>query len=208
MIRNILNKYLIGLVSFSLIGASIFSVASCTRIPPPGYHSYVYNDTDCPFSFEYPEEWNVEVYPSSLWKGVHIFGGPSSPANSGESEGLYIFLASVSQTPKYFSYSNAHELIQQQLEYGSRVNEFHLLGQGDIKLGKEIGEWVSFSKYDSYVVSLALPTEQRHITCRHVAVDYKGRIYWLRQEVNTDLVSYEEFKPGFDHILKTFKFLN
>jgi hypothetical protein len=198
---------LLVIVSFILCAASL-SCGTRNGDISPGYSLYTFDSTEGPFSFEYPEKWGLEVYPSSLWKGVQIVFGSNSPRSWTESEGSNIFLASVSQTPKHFSYSNAHELIQQQLDYSSELNEFHFIGKGKIRLGKETGEWVTFSGYKSYLSSLAWPPEYRHITCRHVAVDYKGRTYWLRQEVNTDLDSYEEYKPGFDHILKTFKFLN
>jgi hypothetical protein len=186
-----------------LIGAA--SVMACTS----PYTKYVHNSEVGLFSFEYPKIWQLQTFSDGHWDGARLFFGSTQPRGAYEGlpeRGTWAVVWSCLQgfTP---TIANAHEWLE------TFVAPDYLLAPplNTIERSKPMidgveGESMSFSIYGD--MSFSNSYKPSHMTCQVIGVDYKGRIYIFMLAVNTDLDSYEEFKPGFDHILKTFKFLN
>jgi hypothetical protein len=184
----------------------LIPACSCTSLSR-GYIRYVYDNVNGPFSFEYPETWDLKEFdPDPRAEGVIFDFGSSSAKGGNLDSGTHAAISSIPQTKNPW-YNNAHEYLQYELSLAPQMNEYKSLGSGDITLGGVKGEWAAYSYYyirSSSVIDFSIPG---HWTCRYVVVNYKNRYHLLEQRVNTDFDSYEEFKPGFDHILETFKFL-
>ena len=224
MSRNALSLLILAALT------SLTCITSCSPPPPEntdnttnppavtpvtlGYTLFQGNTEGLLISFEYPENWRFDgLYTIKSKAGIALkFGSDSTES--------YVAIESMSlpydESP--IAYENAHDLLQEQVWWHS---SFKNPGQGDysmlpppdlvsrtITLGGVEGEWISFSsdKFDPLYYHSPNP-KKLHIIYRHAAVDYKGCIYWIRYQVNTNVDDDEKYKQGFDHILATFRFL-
>jgi hypothetical protein len=195
------------IVTLSVI--TLFCLGIYPSCQPAVFQQYVHDSEVGPFSFEYPKTWQLQTFSDGHWDGARLFFGSTQPVevDRGLPEiGTWTVVWSCLQgfTP---TIANAHEWLE------TFVVPDYLLAPplNTIERGKTIvggveGESMLFSIYGD--MSFSYSYKPSHMTCQEIGVDYKGRIYIFILVVNTDLDSYEEFKPGFDHILETFKFLD
>jgi hypothetical protein len=205
-------KNRIGFFLLLIIWASCISACSTGKSPVfepsssiSGYKIFQGDTEGLMFSFEYPEGWqltNLHYGNINVNKvGVGLFFG-SDPDKQSD--------IAIESMPSPYTYppaacKNAHDLLQKQIWMYTPVGiPTPDLVEKTIKIGGTEAEEVDFSANDYHAANGVI----LRLKYRHVAVDYKGRIYWIHYQVNTNVDSNQDFEPGFEHILETFKFLN
>jgi hypothetical protein len=172
----------------------------------PGYKLFQGDTEGLMVSFEYPEDWVLSTEnPDEHRQSIFIKFGSSSP------EWVHSCVLIESYPIPYhkppIAYEDAHDLI-----YDKTIGNYPIippdLVSGAIVLGGIQGETVSYSADEPNPMYYHSPDpEILHILYRHVAVDYKGRIYWILYDINTNLDDNDSYEPGFEHLLATFRFL-
>ncbi len=168
--------------------------------PTAGYKVFTGRVDGFRITFEYPEGWTktkFERYDEHADYRVQRFSphGLSSLAVSSQTD-----------TSGGGKYATASELVNSLLEADDNAPEFHLISKSEPSLGQVAAYEV--------VASFRLQGKDAHSTAvvdeivveRRIGANYRGRIYVISTfaDENEDLV----VKPGYEHIVATFHFLD
>ncbi len=161
----------------------------------PGYKIFSGSSKGFRISFEYPDSWKrtaVEHGGGSGRSYLPLFLPDS-----------YITISSDSDNQP------ADAAIQLRLDIISKYPEYKLISRSNNTLGQTTSEQV-VSSYPFEGQDNLLPQAYANIgetvIERVITVNYKGYIYYIYFLAN--LVAYDNEKPGFEHMLSTFRFLN
>lgn len=164
----------------------------------PGYKLHEGRLRDMLISFEYPDTWSRHSIGD-----IAIYLRPSPGEDLFEVEILSWDVALKGVT----SDEKAPAVLQYYLDTESTTPEFQIISRGKIILSNVEGEEVCYSLHIMGRITtepISVIRDRVQIR-RRLSVDYKGLNYLLSFFVDAD--KYEEIKPGFEHVIATFRFL-
>ena len=200
----------ISLLRFSLLIAvatiTIFGLSSCNFInigdpaaKTSGYKLFEGRSDGFRISLEYPNSWSrrsIEKYGGLV---VVLF----MPSNTSS-----VTISSDLNKSNGGENTNADEVIQRDLSISSTRPDYNILSEINFKLGQVEAKDITYS-YRFIFDDQHAPTKSSHIDMinlvRTVIVDYKNRIY--KVNLLMDANTYQNVKPGFEHVISTFQFL-
>jgi hypothetical protein len=78
---------------------------------------------------------------------------------------------------------------------------------GTTKAGGADWEWISFSAIENYREGSPHPPDFHSTFRKYLATTYNGRVFEISYKLNTDVDDPEDFAPGIERLLATFRFL-
>jgi hypothetical protein len=186
---------------------SILGLSSCELIyvgdqkaNTPGYKIFEGKDEGFRIRFEYPDSWKRDALDNYNGFMVLDFGGLKTMA---------LNVISELNTSNGGQSADAGTAIQHDLDIYSKRPEYNLLSHQTIKLGQiECHEVIYTFRFifDDQHAPRASSHIDKNKTIRTIAADKQTRIYRIDLVIDTD--DYERIRPGFEHMISTFRFLD
>jgi hypothetical protein len=165
----------------------------------PGYKLFEGKKNGFRISFEYPDSWGrVSLATSGNYNYMPLLPPDSS-----------VIIDSVTNKNKGGDYIDASDLIQSKLDSKSRQTYLKILSRNKIQVGQGEGEEVTFSYIFPGQDPQKPPVYARAgevVIFRLLDVNYKDHIYDINVVAAED--KYESAKVDFEHLIRTFRFLD
>ena len=189
----------LGIITTFGNACNIHSVVSDPASDTPGFKLFKGTTKGFRISFEYPDSWDrVSVDRVGTYSYMPLLPTDCS-----------VIINTDAKKSKGGTYSNSSEAIQHGIDSESTLTDFTILKHDMIQLGQVEGEELMYSYIypgqDPHM-PVVYASSGETVIARKIVIDYQDYIYFIDLLAAAD--NYENAKPGFEHLIATFKFLN